>query len=769
MKRLFALCISFIIGQSLFSQDYYWVFFTDKSGCEFDPYEYFDEKAIQRRITNGISLCDETDFPLNNQYKEQTLLLCEELIGETRWFNAIAVAATDDNINKIAHFPFVSSVQLIASKGVLAAIDEQENEGEELPEDNTLFYNQLLRMGGDEFVKNGIDGKGIRIAIFDGGFPGVNTHPCFQHLRAHGQIIKTWNFPKKKEDVYGWNSHGTMVLSCIAGKNGNQLMGLATGSEFLLARTEINIEPKMEEVWWMQAVEWADKNGADVINSSLGYGKARYNTQQMDGTSLVSRAANMAAAKGMLVCNSMGNEADDDAWRVLITPADADSVLSVGGINPNNDRRIYFSSFGPTSDGRMKPNVCAFGKAWVANPNGTYQTAFGTSFSSPLVAGFAACAWQTRPGYTAMQMKEEIERSGDRYPYYDYAYGFGVPQAAYFLNDKGYRKNVAPTLELVETADNTLFIHILNREKNEEAIERNGGIYSLIEPKNTEDEPVLCHIEGCSGQLKYYWQIDLRDNIEFVKIFPNTISNGDIIRLSYKGYFFESKYQAGKFYAPESTKGMIRYQIIEDKPATQVYKTSAFGANAKVYIHPYLAWGFATPPFDDSEYGIKYASSQSLRFGFRFFGNICKWYKLGVSIDVAGNWYSLRNFKAGISRENITHENEKVTTFTGEFYQRFRFIPTEGIGLGLYFDTGIYGSCLAGARYLLKYEPQNKEITIKEKNKALFTQWQWGVRARLGYEIIAIYAQYRISDFLQEKKDFPKLECGIELSIPLGL
>ena len=176
--------------------------------------------------------------------------------------------------------------------------------------------------------------------------------------------------------------HGTMVLSCIAGiKMGKD--GIGYRSRFLLARTEINTEPAKEEVWWMQAVEWADKNGANVINSSLGYGKSRYYVEDMDGKqSLVSKAANMAAAKGMLVCNAMGNEGSDKAWRTLITPADADSVISVGGLNPATDKRIYFSSFGPTADGRLKPNVVAFGTADVAKPRGGYTNAPNFVFQS---------------------------------------------------------------------------------------------------------------------------------------------------------------------------------------------------------------------------------------------------------------------------------------------------------------------------------------------------------------------------------------------------
>ena len=165
------------------------------------------------------------------------------------------------------------------------------------------------------------------------------------------------------------------------------------GAEFLLARTEIDPEPFKEEVWWAQGAEWADKNGADIINSSLGYGKDRHWTRDMDGTSYVAKAANKAVEKGILICNSAGNEGSDSRWMTIITPADAENVLCVGGINASLEyyQHISFSSYGPTADKRRKPDVVAFGHAKVANPSGGFTEADGTSFASPLTAGFCAC------------------------------------------------------------------------------------------------------------------------------------------------------------------------------------------------------------------------------------------------------------------------------------------------------------------------------------------------------------------------------------------
>lgn len=166
---------------------------------------------------------------------------------------------------------------------------------------------------------------------------------------------------------------------------------MASNAEFLLARTEVNAEPFAEEEWWLAAAEWAGKNGAHIINSSLGYTYHRYFPEQMDRkTSLVARAANMAASKGIIVVNAMGNDGDN-SWKAVGTPADADTVLSVGSVDPYKEYKINFSSFGPTVDGRMKPNVTNSGFAAVAVKKDKLGNAHGTSFASPLISGFVAC------------------------------------------------------------------------------------------------------------------------------------------------------------------------------------------------------------------------------------------------------------------------------------------------------------------------------------------------------------------------------------------
>ena len=421
MKKLITLIFCLAVAVPMFAQNCYWVFFTDKNNTTFDPYQYFDAKAIERYQLNNLNLYDISNYPVNQQYKDQVNTITEGYVGESRWFNALAVMATENEIEIVKTLPFVAGTQLICTEAVLAQAPEQSTETALTTYDARM--NQIALMQGEKFQQKNVNGKGVRIAVFDGGFPGVDTHPAFKHLRDNHQIIKTWNFANNKENVYDYNQHGRMVLSCIAGiMNDTTMLGLAPAAEFLLARTEVEAEKKKEEVWWVEALEWADQNGAHIVSSSLGYGIDLHNLKDMDGkTSIVAKGASTAASKGILVCTAMGNEGSDNDWKVLVTPADAENVLSVGAVSSLEKLESY-SSFGPTADGRRKPNVVACGHDMVADVKGNYKYYQGTSFATPLVSGFAACVKQMHPDWSVAQLIEEIEKSGNHYPYYDYAF-----------------------------------------------------------------------------------------------------------------------------------------------------------------------------------------------------------------------------------------------------------------------------------------------------------------------------------------------------------
>lgn len=739
------------------AQECYWVFFRDKNNTTFDPATYFHPKAIERRLQQGLPPCDSTDFPLNGQYKSQTAALSEEVMGESRWFNALAVKTFQ--IEDILALPFVKNVQRIDGDFLPATVET------DIAEDNTStptqLTEQLYLMKGEAFTEQGIDGKGLRIAVLDGGFKMADTHPAFQHLRDEHRIVATYNFPLKKENVYGWDSHGTMVLSCIAGidEHGRPL-GLATGAEFLLARTETGLENRIEEVWWQMGMEWADRNGANIINSSLGYGKDRYNPDQMDGTSLVAKAAQMAAAKGILVCNSMGNEGDDRTWRTIITPADAEGVLAVGGIDRDGNPSS-FTSLGPTTDGRLKPNVCAMGsRVDVANPSRSqlYTKASGTSFASPLTAGFAACAWQTHREWSCQQLLAEIEKSGSLYPYYDYQYGYGVPQADYFTQASPAPKS--PTVKLYQT-DSAIFIVVPDE---------------CIRGKN-----LLYHIAQADGRLVEYRTVLIKERENIVKVSKSSYRNIDgwILRAYYDGYTIE--YHSDKDhlepFPKEQYNQRIYWRSTEIHTAT-IDQPRVCGVNARYNFAPYLSLGFPIPfsngiyMDDPGDAIVKGGQSVNFLVGLRYKHNFCKWYSLGGNLELGGTWYRLNSevFPSSVilTEQRWPHYQLSMGHLTAEIYQRFRLAAGGLFGYGVFFDTGIYGRWNFGCRQTIG----DKGIRVREHDdQHVVNRLEWGVRARIGFDLVSVYVQYRISRLLQ-KRDFagecPHLEVGAQLTLPFG-
>ena len=506
----------------------YWVFFKDKPTTKFDPYAYFDAKAIERRINQHLPLFDWTDLPVNENYITQVKANCAVYKMHSRWFNAAVVMASPEQAQRLSALPGVDHIEEAAPLQLEVASMEQVESALQADEDEDILISQTKRMGAELFAEKGYTGKGMRIAIFDVGFSGADEHAAFHHIRSRNGILKTWDFVKKEENVWKGGWHGTAVWSCIAGVINGRNSGLATDAEFLLARTEIGSkEPFAEEEYWVAAAEWADKNGADIVNSSLGYTDSRYFPRQMDGkTTYISRGANIAARKGLLIVNAAGNEGSS-SWRIIGAPADADSVLSIGGVEPCCDYHISFSSYGPTRDGRLKPNVCAQGRAFCAKEAGV-SAADGTSFASPLAAGFAACAWQAKRTLTNMQLFDALEKSGNLYPYYDYAHGYGVLSAERFLNGISSDPTFSFTKASIEEGTISDDISTSTSYTSIEVI--------VSDTSNLNNESLMYYsIMNDKGGLDSYHVIKV-SQYNPISFPTGNYATGSILRVSYKGY-----------------------------------------------------------------------------------------------------------------------------------------------------------------------------------------------------------------------------------------
>ena len=289
---------------------------------------------------------------------------------------------------------------------------------------------QLKSLNGKRLHESGYRGRGMMIAVFDGGFMNVDKIPALHKIKLAG--VKDFVVPESK-NVFGEMEHGTMVLSTMAANAPDFYVGVAPEAQYLLIRCEDErTESLAEEDYWASAAEYADSCGVDVINSSLGYhgfddSSMNHHYYEQDGkTVLISRTASMCADKGIVCVNSAGNDGMG-SWKKINFPADAKDILTVGSINEHG-MNAAFSAVGPTADGRIKPDVMAFGSpTCVITGRGSIINDNGTSFSSPLVAGMVACLWQALPGKTAKQIIKLVKLAGDNQQHPDNVFGYGVP------------------------------------------------------------------------------------------------------------------------------------------------------------------------------------------------------------------------------------------------------------------------------------------------------------------------------------------------------
>lgn len=427
---------------------HYWIELNDKKGSPYsieDASELLSTKALERRGRQGIAI-DSTDLPVNPAYKDSVALVGVNIKGQSKWLNALLVEFSDSNqLNAISSFSFVKNINPVYRL-----------EEEDIPRPVALKQNKSLVFAATEYgaadaqmeLVNGkylhnkfYRGEGKTIAVLDAGFSGSDEIDAFSELYAEQRIQAGSDETNNSESIFQKSTHGTSVLSVMGGKLGAQFLGSAPGASYVLFRTEnTDSEYPIEECFWIFAAEKADSMGVDIINSSLGYSvfqdtALNYSYANMDGNqTMITRAADMAASKGILVVTSAGNEGAS-SWKYITAPADGHKVLTVGAVNSEGDL-AGFSSRGPTVDNRIKPDIVSVGwNTALVDRNGNVTQGNGTSFSAPHIAGMSACLWQAVPNLSSAELLETIRQSADRYHNPDTNYGYGIPnfEKAYLL------------------------------------------------------------------------------------------------------------------------------------------------------------------------------------------------------------------------------------------------------------------------------------------------------------------------------------------------
>ncbi len=536
----------------LFADSYYFfVQFKDKNNSPYsldNPAAYLSSKSIQRRSEQQIAI-DSTDLPVNATYINQVVNQGVSFHSSSKWMNGITVITNDSSLmGLIRPLSFVKRVEytgkiLTAQPAPALRTKRMDPEdAQEFEHDVEPVYEleygyaaaQLNQLNGKALHDMGYTGKDILIGVLDAGFRNVDTNPAFDSLRIQNRLSGIKSIIDPSVNVYQEDTHGANVLSIMAGNLPGQFVGVAPHASYWLIQTEyVPTEYMVEVDFWVRGLEFADSLGVDVINSSLGYTEfddisMNFTYADMNGqVSRASRAAYLASRKGIIVCTSAGNDGNK-AWKYISSPADADGILTVGAVN-SSGTIAAFSSFGPTADSRIKPEVCATG--WgttLVDLNGNLVfNGNGTSYSSPIIAGLAACYLQyckeqLPQSYSVDLIRQHIINSTDRFSSPDNQYGYGIPDFQQVL---------------YQTATNNRFELQAEFPVKLKYLAETGEI-SIIKQPTSENQELLLQIITPTGKIIH--QQLLADMVDAVNI-RHLPAGLYLARISYQGYSQVSK------------------------------------------------------------------------------------------------------------------------------------------------------------------------------------------------------------------------------------
>lgn len=447
-KRLLPLLVfSLLLSLTATAGNRYIIYFTDKGNAQYkaaDVTAALTKTAIEKRKERHLGF-DHYDIAVNEAYLQELKNKGISIIHTSRWLNAVlveselnidAVKKSSAHISKVIELrgtvnpdnkfktERLSAKQTLPSVNIAAKTNSAINYG--------YATSQNLLYGIDYLHDKGYTGKGVTVAFLDAGFNFLDQNVGFDSLRARNGIKATFDFWDNAANVFHKDSHGTFCAVYMLGNIKDTYVGMAPAVDVMLAITDDQFtETHQDEFNYIAGVEWAEAQGADIISASISYkdfdaGEGDYELADMDGiTSIASKGARIAAAKGIVLVNAAGNSG------ILCTPCDVDSILCVGGVGNN---KVYdgISSFGPTADGRIKPDVGAQTiNVNSLNTDGTVLNSFygGTSSATPQIAGLAACLLQANPTANNYQIIQAIRKSAHNYDFPDNTTGYGVPNA----------------------------------------------------------------------------------------------------------------------------------------------------------------------------------------------------------------------------------------------------------------------------------------------------------------------------------------------------
>lgn len=445
--RILLVGVTFVVMSKVsLGQFKYWVEFKDKGTAykNIPVQSFLSERAMERRRLRNVSV-DEKDYPVNPLYISQLLSKGFNVTSKSKWLNGVVVESMEQiNIAEIGALDFIRKIKPFDQQKTTSTIVKFEplqdpemgyaaGKTNFFPAEYGSAYEQINLIKTNILHEYGYTGEGVLIAVFDGGFRNVDTLEAFRYMYENNRMVYAQNMVEDSLDVYRYSGHGTSVLSQMGAFLKGEFIGTAPDASYALFVTEnVSSETPQEEINWAMAAEIADSIGVDIINSSLGYStfddpQDNYTYDDLDGnTAIITKAADIAASRGILVVTSAGNEGNG-SWKYITAPGDADSILTVGATNVEGSY-APFSSIGPTADGRLKPNVSTPGwNNYIVSDQGDIKKSSGTSFASPMLAGSAACLWQTKPDAISNDILRVIEESASQFEFSDVYLGYGIP------------------------------------------------------------------------------------------------------------------------------------------------------------------------------------------------------------------------------------------------------------------------------------------------------------------------------------------------------
>ncbi|MGR7812037.1 S8 family serine peptidase [Lacinutrix undariae] len=441
LKHLLLFIVVFYTSVNFAQQEEAWVFLADKENVAeslSNPISILSQAAIDRKNTHNIPI-DFKDVPVNEAYISQLKLQTGITVkAKSKWLNAIHVSGTQTDITALNTLEFVSSIEFAnrsfntTNTRVATTTNKFELENTQVDFTYGQTQNQVEMIAVDQLHENDFTGEGIIIAVIDAGFPNVDTMGAFQRLRDNGDLLGGYDFVDRTVNVYEStaSNHGTQVLSTMGGYVENSYVGTAPDASYYVFRTEDALsENPVEESYWVEAAERADSLGVHIINSSLGYkqydnSNYTYSNEDLNGEiAFISRGAQLANDKGILVVNSAGNSGASGVG----APADAAGVFTIGSVTATGSYS-GFSSQGSINQPTPKPDIVAQGSlSAVITDDNTIVSNSGTSFSSPIIAGAIASLLQAFPNRSIEDIKNDIRESASQFENHDYLLGYGIP------------------------------------------------------------------------------------------------------------------------------------------------------------------------------------------------------------------------------------------------------------------------------------------------------------------------------------------------------